>query len=213
MVSIAVTSVVAACVGNTIQRGYPCDDEIQLVLVTESGLPPGYSLVRLGGIERVCDAEGRVRAKTRAASALTRSPFQGQSDQCIWSRVVVRHHQGVKFAKQVQVIFSRDTSDVVIKLLVEKDHWSLQTSNAREPKRSGNLLARGMKGCGLCLWMEVPRKTAESFPLQIQRHLVVVPELLPLPQRIQGPDVCFNMSDTGILGKRKSEFSQQDSNL
>ena len=45
MISVAVSTVVAACSEGTVQQGSSSDDEIQLVPVTRSGVPPVHNMV------------------------------------------------------------------------------------------------------------------------------------------------------------------------
>ena len=57
MVGVAVSAVIAAGGQDTVQQGSAGDNEIQLVPVTRSGVPPGHSVVGFCGEERVCDVE------------------------------------------------------------------------------------------------------------------------------------------------------------
>ena len=56
-VGVAVSAVIAADGQATVQQGSADDNEIQLVQVTRSGVPPGHSVVGFCCEERVCDAE------------------------------------------------------------------------------------------------------------------------------------------------------------
>ena len=57
MICVTVSAVIAAGGQNTVQQGSAGDNEIQLVPVTRSGVPPGHSVVGFCGGEHVCDAE------------------------------------------------------------------------------------------------------------------------------------------------------------
>ena len=57
VVGVTVSAVTGAGGQDTVQQGSVGDNEIQLVPVTRSGVPPGHSVVGFCGEDRVCDAE------------------------------------------------------------------------------------------------------------------------------------------------------------
>lgn len=57
VVGVAVSAVITAGGQDTVQQGSAGDNEIQLMPVTRSGVPPGHSVVGFCCKERVCDAE------------------------------------------------------------------------------------------------------------------------------------------------------------
>ena len=62
MVGVTVSAVKTASNENTVERGSSGDNEVQLVPVVGSWVPPGYSVVWFGVVERVGYTEVMVRA-------------------------------------------------------------------------------------------------------------------------------------------------------
>ena len=57
VIGVAVSAVIAASGQDTVQQGSAGANEIQLVPVTRSGVPPGHPVVGFCGEECICDAE------------------------------------------------------------------------------------------------------------------------------------------------------------
>ena len=101
---------VTACGENAVQRGSPCDSEIQLVPVPGSGMLPGYSVIWHGAEERVCN-EKVVGAELKKRLPVLVQLADTEVADASSPGVVVGSHSGVEVAKQVHVFCCRDVSD------------------------------------------------------------------------------------------------------
>ena len=118
-VGVAVSTVKAAHHQHLVQQGSSGDDEVQLVPVTRSGVPPGHPVVGLGGEEGVVKTQVVVGTELKEALAVPVKLDYAKMADAARPGVMVGTQLGVEVSKQEQVFLGRDLLDLRLQLFVE----------------------------------------------------------------------------------------------